>query len=924
MKKFGILVILMLSLIFSNYIFAKDKSTNVSGKIGIGFSGYGSSDYKGKVAEYQTSDSNVNFKLKLKGMDNSSNSDFNFIGNFISSDESNFSGWMNVERYFKISGSYSKFLHRLDHDELFRHYIKKPTNLKDYPYTIQKDINGDGKPETLQGFPVVAVAPLKAPTKPGSKITWYDLIKKQYFAKKMNKGWKFDDKDKTITINGLKTNFAVLHTLYPYYDDVVAFEEHGPKAIRFTDHNVGENYYIERELTKTNFNFALPFFPQISIIGKYRNEKRWGYRQAMGMSAHCATCHVQSMTKHIDQEDTAYTVGFEYNHPNVNFSYTHTWEHFSRSDSHLRYFYELTHRPPVDDPYYGGYGFPKNQDFANRVRYEGEMKEFARTPKTSKNIDEAKLRITLYKNTDFYTSFTSIRASDTDRTEVLNKDLDSDYTGVLGRISSNISRKLNLTLAYRYYNIDTDDIYVPDSKAYSGRPAGWGTEAYKDSNVDFGYKRKSVADRDVNEIDFGLSYFLNQMFSFKGKISYKQIDRQNPLQVFENPTFNATTGNPGKVQLDEYDYGDTDITEFKFATYFYPYTKLHGMFSFRYTNINNPFENPHAKGEKNKLLDSVLTPLIPGAEVNVTGGVPTLIGFAIGHAAADKQMNLRAKQVTMNGKKMLLVTADGPIPIITLGMADGSTYLEFFRPFNRIENGTASPSDVYNVKFNFDWNVTDKFSVSPNIIYTHEDSDDTPWERKTWNAGINLSLMLNSKFNAYLSYDYINQKTTTDVYYSFFNGWAGTAFSPQVGCGKDDIDDTLTNHNITLGLNFNPTNRLNLFANFTYTKSKQGFDNINIPNKIKELQQMGAQAGPNWVAQNYVWGAVIPDFSNVDDWTDLEMSQIQLNVGGSYGITDKISLLTSFTYQDYNDEEYYIEDDDGSYYAVNVAIEYKF
>ena len=769
MKKIGILLILISSLMFANFIFAKDDGPKVNGKIGVGFSGYGSNDYKGKVAEYQTSDSNVNFKLKLNGEDG--NSDFSFNGNFISSDESNFLGSINVERYFKIDGSYKKFLHRLDHDELYSHYINKITNLKDYPYTLQKDINGDGKPETLQGFPVVAVAPLSAPTKPGSPMTWYDVIKKQYTAKNWNKGWIFDDANKTITINGLKTNFAVLHNLYPFYDDIAAFEEHGPKAWRYTDHNVGQDYYIKRELTKTNINFALPFFPQVSLIGKYRNEKRWGYRQAMGMSAHCASCHVQSMTKNIDQEDTAYTIGLEYNHPNVNFSYTHTWEHFSRSDSHLKYFYELTHRPPVDGPYLDGYGFPKNQDFADRVRYQGEMKEFARTPKTEKNIDEAKLRVTLFKNTDFYTSFTSIRATDTDRTVVLNKDLDSDYTGFLGRISSNISRNLNLTLGYKHYSIDSDDIYVPDTNGYATRPSGWGTEAYKDSNVDFGYNRKSEADRDVDEIDFGLSYFLNSMWSFKGKISYKQIDRDNPLQVFENPTFDATTGNLGKVQLDEYDYGDTDITEVNFSTYFYPFTKLHGMFSFKYTNIDDPFQNPHGKGEKNKLLYSVLTPLIPGAEVNVTGGVPYLIGFTPkGHAAADKQMNLKVQKVTINGKTMLLVTADGPISVLTQGMADGSTYLEYFRPFNRIEDGTALPDDAYTIKFNFDWNVTDKFNISPNVIYTDEDSDNTAWERKTWNAGINLSLMVNEKFNAFLSYNYINQKTTTDVYYSFFNG----------------------------------------------------------------------------------------------------------------------------------------------------------
>lgn len=776
MKKIGILLILISSLMFANFIFAKDDGPKVNGKIGVGFSGYGSNDYKGKVAEYQTSDSNVNLKLKLNGEDG--NSDFNFNGNFISSDESNFSGSINVERYFKIDGSYQKFLHRLDHDELYSHYITKPTNLKDYPFTLQKDINKDGQPESLQGFPVGAVKPLKAPTKPGSPMTWYDVIKKQYNAKNLNKGWFFDDTNKTITINGTKTDYAILTNLYPFYDDIAAFEEHGPKAFRYTDHNVGKDYYIKRELTKTNINFALPFFPQVSLIGKYRNEKRWGYRQAMGMSAHCASCHVQSMTKNIDQEDTAYTIGLEYNHPNVNFSYTHTWEHFSRSDSHLKYFYELTHRPPVADPNIPGYGFPKNQDFADRVRYQGEMKEFARTPKTEKNIDEAKLRVTIYKNTDFYTSFTSIRVSDTDRTEVLNKDLDSDYTGFLGRISSNLAKNLNLTLGYKHYSIDADDIYVPDVKA---KPiAGWGTEAYKDSNVDFGYNRKSEAERDVDEIEFGFSYFLNSMWSFKGKISYKQIDRDNPLQVFENPTFNATTGNLGKVQLDEYDYGDTDITEVNFSTYFYPFSRLHGMFSFKYTNIDDPFKNPHAKGEKDKLLNSVLTPIIVGPKIDVTKGVPDILqGYLIfGKAAGDKPVTYNVVKLTspftVAGKTFpagfLIETADGTIPVAVEGMATGSTYSEFFRPFNRIEDGTALPDDAYTFKFNFDWNLTDKFSVSPNVIYTNEDSDSTAWERKTWNAGINLSLMVNEKFNAYLSYNYINQKTTTEVYYSFFNG----------------------------------------------------------------------------------------------------------------------------------------------------------
>jgi len=38
--------------------------------------------------------------------------------------------------------------------------------------------------------------------------------------------------------------------------------------------------------------------------------------------------------------------------------------------------------------------------------------------------------------------------------------------------------------------------------------------------------------------------------------------------------------------------------------------------------------------------------------------------------------------------------------------------------------------------------------------------------------------MPTDKLNFFAAYNHLNQQTTTEVYYSFFNGWAGTAFSP--------------------------------------------------------------------------------------------------------------------------------------------------
>ncbi|NIA19074.1 MAG: hypothetical protein GWP07_01355 [Xanthomonadaceae bacterium] len=134
----------------------------------------------------------------------------------------------------------------------------------------------------------------------------------------------------------------------------------------------------------------------------------------------------------------------------------------------------------------------------------------------------------------------------------------------------------------------------------------------------------------------------------------------------------------------------------------------------------------------------------------------------------------------------------------------------------------------------------------------------------------------------------------------------------------------MKNQTFMIGGNFTPTAKLNLYANLTYSISEQGFDNIVIPSAVHQLQMMGGAAGPDWAAQNYAWGAVNPDFSRIDDWVDLESNQLELNIGGSYTLTDNLSIVVSALYGDFNDKEYYIQDNDGSYFAINTGIEYRF
>lgn len=280
-------------------------------------------------------------------------------------------------------------------------------------------------------------------------------------------------------------------------------------------------------------------------------------------------------------------------------------------------------------------------------------------------------------------------------------------------------------------------------------------------------------------MNFGLNYFINQLVSFRGSLSYQNIDRDNGIQTFDNPTFDALAGDPGAIQLDTYDYNETKTYNADVALYLYPSAKVHGFLSFNYKNIDDPFSNYHAKGEKTKLLSSVLTPITPGVKVDVTAEVPDVSDIVVaGHAAADNQGTFTVYKttapVTIGGHTfpagMLIENPDGTIPVNVEGMATGSTYAEFFRPFNRTVDGVASPTDVYSGKLSFDWNLSSKLSIAPIVTYSDEDNNDTDWSRKTFNGGLNVSFIPLEKVSFFAAYNYIDQKTTTEVYYSFFNG----------------------------------------------------------------------------------------------------------------------------------------------------------
>lgn len=94
------------------------------------------------------------------------------------------------------------------------------------------------------------------------------------------------------------------------------------------------------------------------------------------------------------------------------------------------------------------------------------------------------------------------------------------------------------------------------------------------------------------------------------------------------------------------------------------------------------------------------------------------------------------------------------------------------------------------------------------------------------------------------------------------------------------------------------------FAN-TYTNSKADLGGINFSN--------------NTFSPNYDF-----DLSEIDQYSDLNIKQIDVSAGADYQINDNFALNLGFTYRRYADDDPYVEDGTGEAYITNFSVSYLF
>lgn len=104
--------------------------------------------------------------------------------------------------------------------------------------------------------------------------------------------------------------------------------------------------------------------------------------------------------------------------------------------------------------------------------------------------------------------------------------------------------------------------------------------------------------------------------------------------------------------------------------------------------------------------------------------------------------------------------------------------------------------------------------------------------------------------------------------------------------------------------NYLVTQRFNLSFSGTYTDAAAEMDQIDFSSN--------ALAGYDF------------DLSTVDEYSDLDIQQIDLSVGANYQVDDNFSVGLGFTYLQYDDDEPYLYDGTGQAYISSVNVSYVF
>ena len=132
-----------------------------------------------------------------------------------------------------------------------------------------------------------------------------------------------------------------------------------------------------------------------------------------------------------------------------------------------------------------------------------------------------------------------------------------------------------------------------------------------------------------------------------------------------------------------------------------------------------------------------------------------------------------------------------------------------------------------------------------------------------------------------------------------------------------------------MNANYQATEKLALSFGVVYNHAEEGMESISLTapfapagGPLAGFYNPGPTTSPPAPVASSGWEERI---SLVEDYSDLEYTQIDLTIGGTYDFSDRLYTSASLTYSDFDsDEEYVYGDESGSSYYGYVGVGYRF
>ncbi len=127
-------------------------------------------------------------------------------------------------------------------------------------------------------------------------------------------------------------------------------------------------------------------------------------------------------------------------------------------------------------------------------------------------------------------------------------------------------------------------------------------------------------------------------------------------------------------------------------------------------------------------------------------------------------------------------------------------------------------------------------------------------------------------------------------------------------------------------LNWKVNSKFSVNFGVAYSMADMEMDDVSFPSELFDTDATTLPAPTTGDPAGTWAGAYNPaNMNKMDNYSDLEYDIIDVNLGASYAISDKIGVTVSYIYEDVdNDESYVYGDEEGTYQSLMTYLTVKF